>query len=49
MLDIDCIVCDARCSCCVGDGAKILSACSFMRALYCAGVSSIICVSVVSV
>ena len=24
MLDIDCIVCDARCSCCVGDGAKSL-------------------------
>ena len=49
MLDIDCIICDARCSCCVCDGAKVLSACSFMRALYCAGVSSIICVSVVSV
>ena len=50
MFDIDCLVCDARCSCCIGDGAEEF----YRHALSCvlciaSGVSSIICVSVVSV
>ena len=49
MLDMDDLACDASCLRSVGDGAKSFPGMLCMRALYSAGVSSIICVSVVNV
>ena len=47
MLDVDCLACDTCRIRSIGDRAKSFSACSSIRVLYPARVSSIICVSAV--